>query len=151
MFMNPKYNYCVVSLSKFSKSKTTKDDFHPPYLHYLCSFVPLMQFSCVILSWRMSKCSSGDALNSQKNRSRVEKDPTDTLSNYKTILKVSFVLIERITEEPLIVAMLWGDGFYLWHTEWTMLVCSYLRNWSKGRHHNILLYVLPLFPAISIW
>lgn len=96
MFMNPKYNYCVVSLSKFAKSKTTKDDFHPPYLHYLCSFVPLMQFSCVILSWRMSKCSSGDALNSQKNRSRVEKDPTDTLSNYKTILKVSFVLIESV-------------------------------------------------------
>ncbi|XP_056615573.1 LOW QUALITY PROTEIN: centrosomal protein of 70 kDa [Triplophysa dalaica] len=36
---------------------------------------------------KMSKSGSGDALNSQKNRSRVEKDPTDTLSNYKTILK----------------------------------------------------------------
>ncbi|XP_057181259.1 centrosomal protein of 70 kDa isoform X2 [Triplophysa rosa] len=36
---------------------------------------------------KMSKSSSGDALNSQKNRSRVEKDPTDTLSNYRTLLK----------------------------------------------------------------
>ncbi|KAA0712066.1 Centrosomal protein of 70 kDa [Triplophysa tibetana] len=43
-----------------------------------------------ILSCRMSKSSSGDALNSQKNKSREEKDPTDTLSNYKTILKQSY-------------------------------------------------------------
>lgn len=33
---------------------------------------------------KISKSSSGDALNSQRNRS---KDPTDTLSNYRTLLK----------------------------------------------------------------
>nr|XP_055074192.1 centrosomal protein of 70 kDa-like [Misgurnus anguillicaudatus] len=37
--------------------------------------------------FKLPKSSSGDSLNSQKNRSRLEKDPTDTLSNYRTLLK----------------------------------------------------------------
>ncbi|XP_065100666.1 centrosomal protein of 70 kDa isoform X1 [Paramisgurnus dabryanus] len=37
--------------------------------------------------FKLPKSSSGDSLNSQKNKSRLEKDPTDTLSNYRTLLK----------------------------------------------------------------